>query len=127
MPGATTARLVFFDSAIDWKEFMIPQTVPNSPTKGETEPIEARKFIPFSRRSISRVMVKVIDRSTRPRSEARRSDRAAVARPLALARRHSRMPATNTRVIASRGSPPISSYRASADPPDQKASSNRSE
>mgnify|MGYP001288874540 CR=1 FL=1 len=43
-----------------------------------------------------------------------------VASPLALARRHSRMPAENTRVIASRGSLPISSYSASADPPAQK-------
>ena len=31
MPGATTARLVFFEAAIDVKEFMMPQTVPNRP------------------------------------------------------------------------------------------------
>ena len=29
IPGATIARLVFLEIAIDWKEFVIPQTVPN--------------------------------------------------------------------------------------------------
>ena len=41
MPGATTARLVFLAAAIDWKLFMMPHTVPNSPTKGAVEPTVA--------------------------------------------------------------------------------------
>src|SRR4026209_1530693 len=40
-PGATTARLVFFEIAIAWNEFMIPHTVPNRPTKGAVEPTVA--------------------------------------------------------------------------------------
>ena len=43
IPGATIARLVFLDIAIDWKEFIIPQTVPNNPINGAVEPIVARK------------------------------------------------------------------------------------
>ena len=42
IPGATTARLVFFEIAIDWNEFIIPQTVPNNPMNGEVEPIVAK-------------------------------------------------------------------------------------
>ena len=42
IPGATIAKLVFLDIAIDWKEFIIPQTVPNKPIKGAVEPIVAR-------------------------------------------------------------------------------------
>ena len=34
MPGATTARLVLCMPAMALKEFMMPQTVPNSPMKG---------------------------------------------------------------------------------------------
>ena len=45
MPGATTARLVFFDAAIAGKLFMMPQTVPNRPTNGAVEPTVARKPI----------------------------------------------------------------------------------
>ena len=109
IPGATTARLVFFDSAIDWNELMIPQTVPSKPTKGDTEPIDARRFIPRSIRSISRVMVKVIDRSIRLTNDARKSARPASASPRDVARRHSRIAATNTIDIASRGLAPVSS------------------
>ena len=43
MPGATTARLVFFAAAIEEKLFMMPQTVPNRPTNGAVEPTVARK------------------------------------------------------------------------------------
>ena len=32
-PGATTARDVFLEAAIDWKLVMMPQTVPNRPDK----------------------------------------------------------------------------------------------
>jgi hypothetical protein len=42
MPGATTASEVFFEAAIDWKLFMMPQTVPSRPMKGAVEPTEAR-------------------------------------------------------------------------------------
>ena len=34
IPGATIAKLVFLEIAIDWNEFIIPQTVPNNPMKG---------------------------------------------------------------------------------------------
>ena len=40
-PGATTANEVFFEAAIDWKLVMMPQTVPNRPTKGPAEPTVA--------------------------------------------------------------------------------------
>ena len=43
IPGATIARLVFLEIAIDWNEFIIPHTVPNRPTKGAVEPTVARK------------------------------------------------------------------------------------
>ena len=46
MPGATTARLVFCAIAIAWKLCIIPQTVPNNPINGATEPDEARKDKP---------------------------------------------------------------------------------
>ena len=42
MPGATTARLVLCCPAMSEKLRMIPQTVPNRPTNGATEPIVAR-------------------------------------------------------------------------------------
>ena len=45
MPGATTARLVLPDAAIEVKEFMMPHTVPNSPMNGAVEPTEARKVM----------------------------------------------------------------------------------
>src|ERR1700736_1763926 len=42
MPGATTARLVVCDFEMPMKLFMMPQTVPNRPTKGAVAPIVAR-------------------------------------------------------------------------------------
>ena len=36
IPGATIAKLVFLEIAIDWNEFIMPQTVPNNPTNGAT-------------------------------------------------------------------------------------------
>ena len=50
MPGATTASEVLLASAMAVKLRMMPQTVPNRPTKGATEPTVARMF----RRSHSR-------------------------------------------------------------------------
>ena len=46
MPGATTARFVVWDFEIPMKLFMMPQTVPNRPTKGDIEPIVARNPMP---------------------------------------------------------------------------------
>ncbi len=43
IPGATMARLVVCDRLIPMKLFMMPQTVPNRATKGEMEPIVARR------------------------------------------------------------------------------------
>ena len=56
MPGATTARLVFFDTAIDWKLDMMPHTVPNRPTKGLAEPTVASTSKRRSSRSTSRAI-----------------------------------------------------------------------
>ena len=42
IPGATIAKLVFLDIAIDWKEFIIPQTVPNKPINGAVDPTVAK-------------------------------------------------------------------------------------
>src|SRR6266702_1505047 len=39
MPGATTASEVLFEAAIDWKLDMMPQTVPNRPTTGPSQPL----------------------------------------------------------------------------------------
>ena len=41
MPGATTARLVVCDFEMPMKLFMMPQTVPNGPTKGAVAPMVA--------------------------------------------------------------------------------------
>ena len=43
IPGATIAKLVFLEIAIDWNEFIIPQTVPNKPIKGAVDPTVAKK------------------------------------------------------------------------------------
>ena len=46
MPGATTARLVVCDFEMPMKLFMMPQTVPNSPTKGDVAPMVASRPMP---------------------------------------------------------------------------------
>ena len=46
MPGATTARLVVCDFEMPIKLFMMPQTVPNSPTKGDVAPMVAKRPMP---------------------------------------------------------------------------------
>src|SRR6185437_12148903 len=66
MPGATTARLVVCDSEIPMKAFMMPQTVPNRPTKGAVAPMVARIPVP---REICLVMAA----STRSSRNATRS------------------------------------------------------
>jgi hypothetical protein len=47
MPGATTAKLIVCSFEMPMKLFMIPQTVPNRPTKGAVAPMVAR--IPVER------------------------------------------------------------------------------
>src|SRR5262245_63630888 len=46
MPGATTARLVVCAFEMPMKLFMMPQTVPNNPTKGAVAPIVASTPVP---------------------------------------------------------------------------------
>ena len=46
MPGATTARFVVCAFEMPIKLFMMPQTVPNRPTKGAVAPIVARMPVP---------------------------------------------------------------------------------
>src|SRR5580698_3159991 len=46
MPGATTARLVVCDFEMPIKLFMMPHTVPNSPTNGEVAPMLASSPMP---------------------------------------------------------------------------------
>ena len=50
MPGATTARLVVCDFEMPMKLFMMPQTVPNRPTKGAVAPMVASTPVPRSMR-----------------------------------------------------------------------------
>src|SRR5688572_4874941 len=46
MPGATTARLVVCAFEMPMKLFMMPQTVPNSPTNGAVAPMVASRPVP---------------------------------------------------------------------------------
>ena len=93
MPGATTASDVFFDAAIDWKLVMMPQTVPNRPTKGPAEPTVASTSSRRSSRSISRAMVTSMTFSMRVCRPAKD-----LACPSKL-RFHSRIAATNSAAI----------------------------
>ena len=87
MEGATTARDVFFWMAIDWKAFMMPQTVPNSPIKGDAVATMASEPRPSSRRAFSRAMAASSTRSIR---WIRKAAWPSVLRPLLRASRHSR-------------------------------------
>ena len=80
------------------KLFMMPHTVPNRPTKGDTEPMVASMPSCFSIPSISRRMVTLIAFSIRSLIPASMDSR----KPLVLSkpRRHSRNPAMN---MAARG------------------------
>src|SRR5919202_1763856 len=69
MPGATTASVVFFVTAIDWKLFMMPQTVPNRPTNGAVEPMVASEGRCRSSTSTSRSIVSSMNRVVRPLGE----------------------------------------------------------
>ena len=71
MPGATTARLVVCAFEMPMKEFMMPQTVPNSPTKGEVAPMVASRPMPSrTRRASARTISAQLDaaRSLMPAS-----------------------------------------------------------
>src|ERR1700681_2665398 len=62
MPGATTARFVVCDFEMPIKLFMMPQTVPNSPTKGEVAPMVASSPIPRrTRRASARTISAKLD------------------------------------------------------------------
>ncbi|MNL57121.1 hypothetical protein D3C87_1806590 [compost metagenome] len=65
MPGATTARLVVFAWLMPMKEFMMPQTVPNRPMNGPTDPIEARMPVPLVMRLPARTSMRVSSEATR--------------------------------------------------------------
>ena len=69
MPGATTARLVVCAFEMPMKLFMMPQTVPNRPTKGAVAPIVASTPMP-------RPMRRPADASTRSSSHEMRSFKA---------------------------------------------------
>ena len=72
MPGATTARLVVCDFEIPIKLFMMPHTVPNSPTKGEVAPMVASNPMPRRiRRASARTISAKLDaaRSLMPLSD----------------------------------------------------------
>ncbi|CAH2405990.1 conserved hypothetical protein [Mesorhizobium escarrei] len=66
IPGATTARLVVCACEMPMKAFMMPQTVPNRPTKGAVEPIVASTPVP-------RDMRRAAAASMRDRREVTRS------------------------------------------------------
>src|ERR1700730_2436604 len=62
MPGATTARLVVCDFEMPIKLFMMPHTVPNSPTKGEVAPMVASSPMPSRiRRASARTISAKLD------------------------------------------------------------------
>ena len=84
--GATIASEVFFCTAMAWKLFMMPQTVPKRPTKGEAVATMANAPRPFSMRALSRAMVASRWRSMRWISQA---IWLSLVRPLARASRHS--------------------------------------
>ena len=71
MPGATTARFVVCDFEMPMKLFMMPQTVPNSPTKGDVAPMVASRPMPSRiRRASARTISAKLDaaRSLMPAS-----------------------------------------------------------
>src|SRR6266478_3245887 len=53
MPGATARRLAEPAAPKPEKASMMPQTVPNRPMNGVTEPVVASQVMPFSTRRIS--------------------------------------------------------------------------
>src|SRR6202140_6012814 len=62
MPGATTARLVVCDFEMPIKLFMMPHTVPNSPTNGDVAPMVASTPMPSRiRRASARTISAKLD------------------------------------------------------------------
>ena len=102
---------------------MIPHTVPNSPTNGAAEPVEAKNPIRVSKSSSSLSIETIIAFSIRCCSETPRSPRS-VFDFMILVRFHSFIAETNIADIGSEGWFPIESYSRSREPPDQKRSSN---
>src|SRR5258705_1285401 len=71
IPGATTARFVVCDFEIPIKLFMMPHTVPNSPTNGDVAPMVASTPMPTrTRRASARTISAKLDaaRSLMPAS-----------------------------------------------------------
>src|SRR5258708_11926481 len=71
IPGATTARLVVCDFEMPIKLFMMPHTVPNSPTNGDVAPMVASTPMPsLIRRASARTISAKLDaaRSLMPAS-----------------------------------------------------------
>src|SRR6202521_152231 len=120
MPGATTASEVFLEAAIDWKLDMMPQTVPNRPTKGPAEPAAASTISRRSSRSISLEIETFMTFSIRICSPAK--DRAWLSND----RFHSRIAATKQAAIDWVGLAESARYSSSIDSPDQNACSKRS-
>ncbi len=89
MPGATTARLVVFAWLMPMNEFMMPQTVPNRPTKGAVEPIVASRPVPRAIARPARASMRDSAMATRslmpssPRSAERRVSSIAAPRRVA--------------------------------------------
>src|SRR6202140_2732823 len=62
MPGATTARLVVCDFEMPIKLFMMPHTVPNSPTNGDVAPMGSSPPMPsWTRRASARTISAKLD------------------------------------------------------------------
>src|SRR3981081_1743609 len=120
MPGATTASEVFLEAAIDWKLDMMPQTVPNRPTKGPAEPTVASTKSRRSSRSTSLEMETFMTFSIRICRPAK--ERAW----LSNERFHSRIAATKQAAIDCVGLAESARYSSSIDSPDQNACSKRS-
>jgi hypothetical protein len=99
IPGATTASDVLLDAAMPVKLLMIPQTVPNSPTKGATEPTVARMLSRSERRSTSVATAAFIRLASRSRVPARSTW------AVLVDRRHSSIAADITAAIGSRSLP----------------------
>ena len=119
MPGATTASDVLFCAAIDVKLRMIPQTVPNRPTKGATAPTVAR----ILRRSPSRSSSAATAAFIRVASRSRVPERSIVR--LRVERRHSSMPAVRIEALGNFSLPRFE-WNASMSSVAQKSFSNRS-
>ncbi len=64
IPGATTVRFVCWLEAMALKLFMIPQTVPRSPTKGAAELMDERMMRACSMIEIFLFMEETMARST---------------------------------------------------------------